>query len=53
MAILDLRFEQLSETKELCEKHGVIVKAYDCDVTDMARVRAVLKEVERDLGPIE
>ena len=53
MALLDLRLGQLSETKELCEKHGVTAKTYGCDVTDVARVRAVLKEIEQDLGPIE
>ena len=53
MAILDLRLEQLSETKELCQKYGVVVKTYNCDVTDVARVGAVLKEIEQDMGPIE
>ncbi|KAI1628601.1 3-oxoacyl-reductase [Exophiala viscosa] len=53
LAIIDLLPDPLQETKSICEKYGVTVKTYPCDVTDVARLTAILKEVEQDLGPIE
>ncbi|KAJ4509691.1 hypothetical protein HRR83_006995 [Exophiala dermatitidis] len=53
VAIIDLLKDELGETKSLCEKHGVKAKTYACDVTDVDRLRAVLKEVEKDLGPVD
>ncbi|KIV80342.1 hypothetical protein PV11_07848 [Exophiala sideris] len=53
LAIIDLLPDPLQETKAICEKYGVTVKTYPCDVTDVERVRTVLKDIEQDLGPIE
>jgi len=53
LTILDRLVEGLEETKALCEKYSVKVTTYACDVTDVARVRAVLEEIEQDLGPID
>jgi NAD(P)-dependent dehydrogenase (short-subunit alcohol dehydrogenase family) len=53
LAIIDLLNDPLQETKAICEKYGVTVKAYPCDVTDVERVKTVLKDIEQDLGPIE
>lgn len=53
LAIIDLLAEPLSETKVICDKYGVKVNTYTCDVTDISRLRSVLDELVKDLGPIE
>jgi NAD(P)-dependent dehydrogenase (short-subunit alcohol dehydrogenase family) len=52
VAILDLSVEKLEKTKEACEKQGVKVRAYACDVTDEGRVREVFDKIEEELGNI-
>lgn len=52
IAILDVRIEDLTDTKVICEKLGVKVNTYACDITDTVLVRTVLKEIEYDLGHI-
>ena len=51
--MLDRLEDELSETKRLAEEHGVKVKTYVVDVTDVEALRGVLKQVESDLGEIE
>jgi NAD(P)-dependent dehydrogenase (short-subunit alcohol dehydrogenase family) len=53
VAILDLSRDKLEKTKEACEKQGVRVQAYACDVTDAARVKEVFDKVEKELGNID
>ncbi|KAL6241456.1 hypothetical protein RBB50_011720 [Rhinocladiella similis] len=53
LAIIDLLAEPLSETKAICDKYGVKVNTYTCDVTDISRLRSVLDELVKDLGPID
>jgi NAD(P)-dependent dehydrogenase (short-subunit alcohol dehydrogenase family) len=53
VAILDLKVENLKNTKEACAMHGVKVNAYACDVTDAEKVKASIDEVEKSLGPID
>jgi NAD(P)-dependent dehydrogenase (short-subunit alcohol dehydrogenase family) len=48
-----LKLENLTETKKLCEAEGAKkVKAYACDVTKEAVVKATVAEIEKDLGPV-
>lgn len=53
LAILDLRKENLSQTQSVCEKHGVKVLAFECDVTNAARVKSIFDEVEKAFGSID
>ncbi|KAH0830901.1 hypothetical protein AYO21_11547 [Fonsecaea monophora] len=53
VAIIDRLQDELTETKALCEKHGVTAKTYVVDVTDVEALRTALKRVEEDLGPID
>ena len=53
VAVLDRLENELAETKRLAEEHGVKVGTYVVDVTDVAALRAVLKQAESDLGEIE
>jgi NAD(P)-dependent dehydrogenase (short-subunit alcohol dehydrogenase family) len=53
VALLDLTIESQNGTKAACEKAGVKVKEYGCDVANLENVRSVFEHVERDLGPIE
>lgn len=52
VAILDLNTDKLVKTKEACLQHGVKVNDFACDVTDENKIRQVLDEVEKRLGPI-
>lgn len=53
VAILDLKIEDLENTKKTCLAQGVKVETYACDVTNAAKVKEVLNEVEKQLGPID
>lgn len=53
VAILDLKRDNLSETKEACQQHGVEVADFACDVTDADKVKQVIEDVEKQLGPID
>ncbi|KAF1967582.1 short chain dehydrogenase/reductase-like protein SDR [Bimuria novae-zelandiae CBS 107.79] len=53
VAILDLSTEKLQNTKKACEKHGVKVGVYACDVSDQNSVVTTLDAVERDLGLVD
>lgn len=49
VAILDLNEAGMAETAEGFDN----IKAYACDITDPARVQAVVDQVEAELGPID
>ncbi|KAF2471623.1 NAD(P)-binding protein [Lindgomyces ingoldianus] len=53
VAILDLKVENMAQTKEACKAHGVKVEAYACDVSDQKAVVETFDSVEKELGPIE
>jgi NADP-dependent 3-hydroxy acid dehydrogenase YdfG len=53
VAILDLDVESQDGTKKACQKHGIRVEAYACDVTDEKAVLSTFDKIEKDLGPIE
>jgi NAD(P)-dependent dehydrogenase (short-subunit alcohol dehydrogenase family) len=53
VALLDLSVDHLTKTREACERHGVKVQAYACDVTDEDRVKEVFDAVEKELGNID
>lgn len=53
VAVIDLKVENLSETKAACESLGVRVMSYACDVTDGARVKSTFDSIRKDMGPIE
>lgn len=53
VAILDLKLDNLSKTKEACQQHGVKVADFACDVTDSDKVKQVIEDVEKQLGPID
>ena|SRR6266508_4357024 len=51
IAIADLNAEGAAETA--AEIGAPRARAYACDITDRARVQAVVAEIERDLGPVD
>jgi NAD(P)-dependent dehydrogenase (short-subunit alcohol dehydrogenase family) len=53
VAVLDRLENELSETKRICEEHGVKCRTYTCDITDIAALRRTLDQAEKDLGEIE
>ncbi|CAO2658486.1 Nn.00g062090.m01.CDS01 [Neocucurbitaria sp. VM-36] len=53
VAILDLQLANLENTKKACSSQKVKVEAFECDVTDDAKVREVFDQVETQLGPID
>jgi short-subunit dehydrogenase len=53
IAVLDRLENELAETKRLCEEHGVKVRTYVVDVTDIEALRGVLKKAEKEVGEIE
>jgi hypothetical protein len=53
LALLDLSVEKQDVTKAACEKEGVKVKAYVCNVADLDNCRVVFEKIEKELGPIE
>ncbi|CZR67967.1 uncharacterized protein PAC_17866 [Phialocephala subalpina] len=53
IALLDLSLSSLAETQAACEKEGVKVRGYACDVVNLENVRKVFEEAEKDLGPID
>lgn len=53
LAILDVLEDNLAETRKICEGYEVKVQTYSCDVTDVSRVRAVFKDINSTLGPVE
>ena len=53
IAILDLKLENLENTKKACLAHNVKAEAFECDVTDDTKVKEVFDLVEKQLGPIE
>ncbi|KAF2258326.1 NAD(P)-binding protein [Lojkania enalia] len=52
VAILDLSADALQETKGKCEREGVKVGVYACDVADEQGVIETFDKIERELGPI-
>lgn len=52
VAVLARTGSELEETVELIESSGGVARAWRADVTDAARIREVVKEVEGSLGPI-
>ena len=52
VAIIDLKVENLAETKKICEAEGAKVVAYACDVTKEAMVKETVAKIEKDMGPI-
>jgi NAD(P)-dependent dehydrogenase (short-subunit alcohol dehydrogenase family) len=52
VAILDLKVDNLVQTKKACLQHGVKVIDFACDVTDAAKIKQVMDDVEGKLGPI-
>lgn len=53
VAILDLHADDLVKMQAACQQHGTKVKTYEFDVTDLARLKEILHDVEKELGPIE
>jgi NAD(P)-dependent dehydrogenase (short-subunit alcohol dehydrogenase family) len=53
VAILDLKLDNLVTTKQACLQHNVRVADFACDVTDSDKVKEVMDQVEKDLGPID
>jgi NAD(P)-dependent dehydrogenase (short-subunit alcohol dehydrogenase family) len=53
VAVLDRLESELAETKKLCEEFGITAKTYVVDVTDVAALRGVLDQAEKDLGEVE
>lgn len=53
IAILDLNVDKLAETKKTCEAFGGKVQTYGGDVTDAARIKEVISQIEKDLGQID
>ncbi|KAJ4365031.1 hypothetical protein N0V83_008647 [Neocucurbitaria cava] len=53
VAILDLKLGNLENTKKACLSQNVKVEAFECDVTDDAKVKEVFDQVEKQLGPID
>lgn len=49
VAILDVNQKALAETAAMSAN----IQAFECDVSDLGRVRSVVAEVERTLGPID
>jgi NAD(P)-dependent dehydrogenase (short-subunit alcohol dehydrogenase family) len=52
VAVLDVNAAGADDTAAACVALGVAAKAFRCDVTDAAEVRAVAAEVEAQLGPV-
>jgi NAD(P)-dependent dehydrogenase (short-subunit alcohol dehydrogenase family) len=52
VAILDLKLENLIKTKEACLQYGIKVFDFACDVTDANKIKEVMDNVEKELGPI-
>jgi len=50
-AVIARSERELSETVALIEENGGQAKAFVADVTDAARIRAVLAEIAETLGP--
>lgn len=53
VAILDLKLDNLVKTKEACLSQGVKVEDFACDVTDEEKIKDVMNQVEKQLGPID
>jgi NAD(P)-dependent dehydrogenase (short-subunit alcohol dehydrogenase family) len=52
VAILDLKLENLAETKKLCEVEGVKAYPYQCDVTKDDIVKSTVEKIEKEMGPV-
>jgi short-subunit dehydrogenase len=52
LAISDVNKQGLSETAELCDKAGVLVRTYELDVSDRAAMLHHADEVIRDFGTV-
>lgn len=52
IALLDIKIDKLGDVEKECREHGVRVSSYQCDVTDEARVEAVISEVLQEFGEI-
>jgi len=53
LALLDLPSTSQETTKLACEKEGVKIITYDCNVADLDATKEVFSEIEKDLGAIE
>jgi len=53
VAICARRVDRLQETLAECRRHTPESRAYPCDVTDRAQVRATVAAAAGDLGPID
>lgn len=53
IALLDFDTARQEESKANCERHGVKVRTYGCDITSQEQVVAVFKQIVEDLGPVE
>ena len=53
LALLDLSVSKQDATRTACEREGVKVKTYGCNVADLENARKVFGEVERGLGVVE
>ncbi|ORY11102.1 hypothetical protein BCR34DRAFT_664558 [Clohesyomyces aquaticus] len=53
VAILDLKVENLEDTRKACEALGVKVGVYACDVSDRKAVVEIFDRIENELGSIE
>lgn len=53
VALLDLDRERQAETKATCEKLGVKVETYACNVLSVESCERTFTKIQDDLGPIE
>jgi hypothetical protein len=51
--LLDLTASSQDATKAACEKEGVKVVAYSCNVADLETTTKVFGRIERELGLVE
>ena len=54
VAICEINFDAASEAAaDIAKKHGVICKAYKCDVSDVMDVDAMVSDVVENLGSLD
>ncbi len=53
LVLLDLSVSKQDATLTACERKGVKVKTYSCNVADLENARKVFGEIERGLGVVE
>ena len=53
VALLDVNFEKLEKVKKEIEEYTKDVLIYNCDVSDEARVNAVVKDIESSFGKVD